>query len=48
MTDQSDQERNRLSVPATGSKGTSSAQELQEVEKIVEELKEKYAASYGK
>ena len=36
------------SVPATGSKGTSSAQELQEVEKIVKELKEKHAASYGK
>ena len=35
-------------VPVTGSKGTSSAQELQEVEKIVEELMEKHAASYGK
>ena len=35
------------SVPATGSKRTSSAQKLQEVEKIVEELKEKHAASYS-
>ena len=36
-------------MPATGSKCTSSAQELQEVEKkkIVKELKEKHAASYS-
>ena len=40
--------RKCLSVPATGSKGMSSAQKLQEVEKIIEELKEKHAASYGK
>lgn len=36
----------RDSVPASGSKRMSSAQKLQEVEKIVEELKEKHAASY--
>ena len=35
------------SVPATGSKHTSSAQKLQEVEMIVEELIETHAASYG-
>ena len=34
-------------VPATGSKRMSSAHKLQEVVKIVEELKEKHAASYS-
>ena len=34
-------------MPTTGSKHTSSAQKLQEVEMIVEELIETHAASYG-
>ena len=38
---------NSDSVPATGSKRTSSAQKLQEVAKIVEKLEEKHGGSYS-